>query len=134
LRSELISSHVRSLMEAHLTDVASSERHTVRPWFTGKLDYAPPVFDFASAGFPLVGGRLDYIGKRRVAALVYRAGLHTVNVFIWPDAAGTNEDLALNGFNISRLNAAGMQFWAVSDLEMGQLDKLIGLIGAQLTH
>lgn len=128
LRAELVASHLRSMMATHLTDIASSERHTVKPWFSGKLDYAPPVFDLADAGFPLQGGRLDYIGKRRVAALVYGAGQHTVNVFIWPDAGEAHELLAIDGFNLAHRSVGGMQIWGVSDMERAQLDQLIALI------
>jgi anti-sigma factor RsiW len=122
---QLIENHVRSLsIETHLTDVATSDRHVVKPWFNGKIDFAPPVPELAARGFPLVGGRLDYIDGREVAAIVYRRRLHTINVFVQPAAT-----LALpggiattrNGYSLVRWTANGLEFWAISDIELGEL-------------
>jgi anti-sigma factor RsiW len=123
LAEEVVSSHVRSLMASHLFDVASTDQHTVKPWFANKLDYSPPVVDLADKGFPLTGGRLDYLNGRPVAALVYHRRLHIINLFIWPTASGATEtqEEARRGYHIIKWTRQGMAFYAVSDVNASDL-------------
>ncbi len=127
VKEEIVSAHVRSLMADHLTDVPSSDRHTVKPWFNGKLDFSPEVNDLSGEGFPLAGGRLDYVGGRGVAALVYRRGSHPINVFVWPDpsARGVGDgEATIRGYNVVRWRRSGLRYWAVSDLNLPELREL----------
>ena len=125
---EVVGSHVRALMGDHLFDVQSTDQHTVKPWFLGKLDFSPPVTDLAQAGFPLTGGRLDYLTGHPVAALVYTRGQHTINVFIWPegsDAIRSSEARAIRGFHVRHWTRGGMAYWAVSDVNDADLDQFV---------
>ena len=130
LAAQIVDAHLRSLEPGHLTDVISTDQHTVKPWFDGKLDFAPPVQDFAADGFPLTGGRLDVVGGRTVAALVYGRRKHFVNVFIWPS---NNPDTppssgAQQGYHWITWQKNGMAYWAVSDTAAADLDELQRLL------
>jgi anti-sigma factor RsiW len=124
LTEQIVAGHIRAMQPGHLEDVASSDRHTVKPWFGGRLDYTPPVKDFAAAGFPLRGGRLDYLAGRPVAALVYQRDNHGKDLFVWPaekDASPPPGTAQRQGYNVVHRTADWMAFWAVSDLESSQL-------------
>ena len=128
---EVIANHVRSLLATHLVDVASSDQHTVKPWFDGKIDFAPDVHDFAMSGFPLVGGRLDYLDGRSVVALVYQRNKHPINVFIAPapETTGTSPiSLTRRGYHILSWTQREMKYWAISDLNETELRQFASLL------
>ena len=123
---EVVSAHLRSLQPGHLTDVETSDRHTVKPWFNGKLDVAPPVVDLTALGFTLIGGRLDDVNGETVGAIVYRRRNHVINLFVAPaQGSGRREPASqtLHGFNILYWQENGLDFWAVSDIAAGELDE-----------
>jgi len=130
LAAEVLSSHVRSLMANHLADIPSTDQHTVKPWFDGKLDFSPPVVDLADAGFPLIGGRLDYLANRPVAALVYRRHGHIINLFIWPLAGTPAADYSTSqqGYEVIHWTKDGMTFWAISDVSPADLSAFVALL------
>ena len=126
----VVDAHVRSLQAEHLQDVVSTDRHTVKPWFEGKLDFAPPVKDLAAENFPLTGGRLDVMEGRPVAALVYRGGTHPINLLVWPTKVSGDSEPKLeskNGFATLHWRQNGLEFWAVSDIEQAQLESFVRL-------
>ena len=126
----VVDDHVRSLMADHLFDVQSSDRHTVKPWFQGKLDFSPPVADVTASGFPLVGGRLDYVDGRPAAALVYRRQQHTINLFVSPAVTAPEpiESRTVRGFHVRHWSRDGMSFWAISDLNDRELNDFVNAI------
>jgi anti-sigma factor RsiW len=123
LAEQVVSSHIRSLQANQLSDVASSDQHTVKPWFSGKLDFAPVVKDLSIKGFPLVGGRLDYLDGRAVAALVYKRRQHTINLFVWPSQAPDSapRSFTIKGYNLVHWTHSQMAYWAVSDVNAKDL-------------
>ena len=124
IQSEVVSAHLRSLQAGHLTDVLSTDQHTVKPWFNGKLDVAPPVVDLTAQGFTLIGGRLDYVDARPIGTIVYRRRAHVINLFVAQTASMDHHAAkieALQGFNIRRWSERGLNYWAVSDLAADEL-------------
>jgi anti-sigma factor RsiW len=128
LAQEIVSDHIRSLMGNHLMDVVSTDQHTVKPWFNGKVDFSPPVKDLAAKEFPLIGGRLDYVDGRSVSALVFQRHKHVINLFIWPTKEENSKPVALTpiqGYNQIHWSDGGMTFWAVSDLNGKELMEFV---------
>jgi anti-sigma factor RsiW len=118
VEAQLVDAQARSLEAQHLVDIPTSDRHVVKPWFNGKIDFAPPVVDLVGEGYPLVGGRLDRLAGRRVAALVFHRGPHTINLFIWPGGGPGDPVLSQkDGYNLVHWSARGLTFWAVSDAD-----------------
>src|SRR6266496_1948201 len=137
LATQLIASHVRSLMANHLADVASSDQHTVKPWLDAKLDFAPPVVDLTNAGFPLIGGRLDYLDNRSVAALVYQRRKHFINLFVWPaasDSAKTTKAITHQGYQLLHWADPDFNYWAVSDVNANDLQAFKQQFEAQTSY
>jgi anti-sigma factor RsiW len=130
LMNEIVANHVRSVMAAHLTDVLTSDQHTVKPWFTGKLDFSPEVRDFTADGFDLVGGRLEYLDGHSAAAIVYQRHKHVINVFTWPSSGSDEEPrtIAQQGFNLIEWKQAGMYYCAVSDLNQQELSEFSSML------
>lgn len=128
LAGELMNAHLRSLMSDHLIDVASSDRHTVKPWFAGHTDVSPPANDFSRQGYKLVGGRADYVDGHRAAVVVYRHGAHVVNVFAWAAGARLPDQVTRNGYHIVCWRGADLDYCAVSDAAIGELQQLAELI------
>jgi anti-sigma factor RsiW len=129
LTHDVLAAHVRSLLQEKTVQVASDNTHNVKPWFAGRLEFTPVVKDLTAEGFALIGGRVDYVGGRRVAALVYRKGQHQVNVFTWPssDTASPKFGTA-QGYNVASWSRGGMAFWAISDVNPSELRELPPLL------
>jgi len=131
LAGEVLASHVRSLMPGHLTDVPSSDQHTVKPWFNGKLDYSPPVHDLAAKGYPLLGGRLDYVNGRSVAVLTYGRRQHLINVFLWPTTQGQSDAPNARdrqGYHLRHWTTPEYMYWVASDLNLAELQDFVRLL------
>ena len=137
LATQLIASHVRSLMASHLTDVASTDQHTVKPWLDAKLDFAPPVADLSSEGFPLIGGRLDYLDNRPAAVLIYQRRKHFINLFVWPaepNASRATKAMSRQGYQLLHWVDSDFNYWAVSDVSANDLQTLKQQFEGQTSH
>jgi anti-sigma factor RsiW len=131
--NDVVSAHLRSLQAGHLMDVETSDQHTVKPWFDGKVDVAPPVIDLTAEGFTLLGGRLDYIDGEPVASVVYRRRKHIINLFVAQRLGATQATVsgrAVQGYNVRHWSAQGLEFWAVSDLDGEELGEFVSKIAA----
>jgi anti-sigma factor RsiW len=129
LAEELLASHGRATVGQRMMDVASSDLHTVKPWLSARLPYSPPVADLAAQGFPLAGGRIDFIGGKPVAVLVYERRKHTAEVFVWPEEHGSALARTRAGLNLESFTTGGMRFWLVSDMNVDELGELARLLG-----
>lgn len=123
LQGAVVAAHVRALQPGHLMDVVSTDQHTVKPWFDGRLPFAPPVKDLSPDGFPLAGGRLDYLPGQAAAVMVYRRDRHVVDLFVWPSPDGGSWAGRHDGYETRSWHADGMAFWAVSDVAADDLDE-----------
>src|SRR5579862_3448635 len=135
IADEVVSAHIRSLQAGHLMDVETSDQHTVKPWFDGKVDVAPPVIDLTAEGFTLIGGRLDYIDGEPVAAVVYKRRKHVINLFVAQRLGAAHANVTgrtVQGYNVRHWSAGGLDFWAVSDLDPAELNEFIQKISAAL--
>jgi len=134
LTQELVDDHVRSLQSNHLFDVISTNQHTVKPWFNGKLDFAPPVIDLAQQGYPLLGGRLDFVDGRAVAVTVYRYKQHMINLYVWQSSdAGTRPHvIEQRGYHIAHWSVAALTYWAITDASADELDGFVSNLCEQL--
>lgn len=134
LADEVVASHARSTLTGHGVDVASSDQHTVKPWLSSKLDFSPSAVDLANAGFPLLGGRLDYLDERPVAALVYRYRQHVIDLFVWPEAKARGDaplrTFSSKGYNVLRWREGGMAYWAVSDVNEAEMKAFVDAYAA----
>lgn len=129
LTQQVLASHIHALQQKHLVDVSSSDQHAIKPWFDGKLAYSPPIVDLAAEGFPLVGGRLDYLDRQSVATLVYQHNQHVITLFLWP-AQGTEGITlqTLQGYHLCSWTRSGMTYWATSDVDISQLHQFVILL------
>jgi len=135
IADEVVSAHIRSLQAGHLMDVETSDQHTVKPWFDGKLDVAPPVVDLTAEGFTLLGGRLDYIDGEPVASVVYRRRKHIINLFVARRLGREHAFVAastVQGYNVRHWSDQGLDYWAVSDLDGGELGEFVQKVSAAL--
>jgi anti-sigma factor RsiW len=133
LPDSVVSDHIRALQPGHLMDVVSTDQHTVKPWFDGRIDFAPPVKDFKHEGFQLAGGRLDYLDGKKVAALIYERRKHLIDLYVWPDGGHLDHSPTAgsrSGYNFLHWSQDGMAFWAVSDLASGELLDFVNLLRA----
>jgi anti-sigma factor RsiW len=131
LSTQIVSSHVRSLLRDHLVNIPSSDQHTVKPWLDGKLSFSPAVVDLSAQGYPLLGGRLDYIKNTEVAVIGYKHCKHIINLFVWPITQGPETDMStemLKGYHLVHWIEAGLNYWAISDLNLTKLQQFATLI------